>query len=116
MSYSKNVTIEGDICYSLDLQSFIKDCYKKQPTDTTWIVVSPFDYINTNDFLSKAVDYNIDGVVIQYDQAIEAAGYYSEPQLIALASKDDGKSLQSMTQPAVENAKCKMEHRYLTNC
>ena len=27
MSYSKNVTIEGDICYSLDLQSFIKDCY-----------------------------------------------------------------------------------------
>ena len=43
------------------------------------IVVSPFDYINTNDFLSKAVDYNIDGVVIQYDQAIEAAGYYSEP-------------------------------------
>ena len=64
MSYSKNVTIEGDICYSLDLQSFIKDCYKKQPTDTTWIVVSPFDYINTNDFLSKAVDYNIDGVVI----------------------------------------------------
>ena len=29
MSYSKNVTIEGDICYSLDLQSFIKDCYRK---------------------------------------------------------------------------------------
>ena len=56
-------------------------------------MISPFDYINTNDFLSKAVDYNIDGVVIQYDQAIEAAGYYSEPQLIALTSKEDGKTL-----------------------
>ena len=37
MSYSKNVTVEGDICYSLDLQSFIRDCYRKQPTDTTWV-------------------------------------------------------------------------------
>jgi hypothetical protein len=62
-------------------------------------VVSPFDYVNTNDLLSEAPDYNIEGVIIQYDQAIEAAGYYAKPQLIAIASTLDGKSMQALAQP-----------------
>ena len=41
--------------------------------------MSPFDYVNTNDLLGNAPEYNIEGVVIQYDQAIEAAGYYAKP-------------------------------------
>ena len=28
------------------------------------IVISPFDYVNTNDLLSNAPAYNIDGVII----------------------------------------------------
>ena len=64
MSYSKNVTVEGNICYSLDLPSFVKDCYKKREEGAQWIVVSPFDYVNTNDLLTNAQEYNIEGVVI----------------------------------------------------
>ena len=93
MAYSKNVTIEGDLCYSLDLSNFVKDCYERHPDSKSWIVVSPFDYVNTNELLSNAPEYDIDGVVIQYDQAIEAAGYYAQPQLIALVSNSDGKEL-----------------------
>lgn len=66
MAYSKNVTLEGQLCYSLDLNAFMKDCYDKRP-DYSWIVVSPFDYVNTNDLLSNAPRYNIEGVIIQYD-------------------------------------------------
>ena len=50
------------------------------------IVISPFDYVNTNDLLSSAQAFNIDGVIIQYDQQIEAAGYYAKPQLISIIS------------------------------
>jgi hypothetical protein len=80
MAYSKNVTIEAQLCYSLDLKSFIRDCYDKQEySKAQWIVISPFDYVNTNDLLSAAPEYDIEGVIIQYDQAIEAAGYYAKP-------------------------------------
>ena len=51
MSYSKNVTIEGDICYSLDLQSFIKDCYHKQSTDTTWVSFDDTNLLRGNSYL-----------------------------------------------------------------
>ena len=67
MAYSKNVTIEGDICYSIDLNTFIKHCFSKQPLGNEWIVVTPFDYVNTNEILTKAPMFNISGVVIQYD-------------------------------------------------
>lgn len=60
-------------------------------------MVSPFDYVNTNDLLGNAPEYNIEGVVIQYDQAIEAAGYYAKPKLIAIASNVDGKSVQGLS-------------------
>ena len=78
MSYSKNVTLSGELCYALDLNAFLKDCYEERPVEgkTNWVVITPFDYVNTNDLLSNAPDYQIEGVVIQYDQAIEAAGYY----------------------------------------
>ncbi len=95
MSYSKNVTLSGELCYAMDLGAFLKDCYEVRPKETTkWVVITPFDYVNTNDLLSNAPDYNIEGVVIQYDQAIEAAGYYQKPQLIAIANNQDGKQLQ----------------------
>lgn len=98
MAYSKNVTIEGQLCYSLDLKAFIKDCYDKpENLDSQWIVISPFDYVNTNDLLTAAPEYNIEGVIIQYDQAIEAAGYYAKPQLIAMASQADGSALKAQS-------------------
>ena len=67
MSYSKNVTVEGNICYSIDLPTFVKDCYNKQKEEkegVQWIVISPFDYVNTNDLLTNAQEYNIEGVII----------------------------------------------------
>jgi len=91
MSYNKNVTLQGDLCYALDLKSFVKDCFEKKPIETKWVVISPFDYVNTNDLLSMANQFNIEGFIIQYDQAIEAAGYYSSPSLIAITSILDGK-------------------------
>mmetsp|Transcript_41278 Transcript_41278/g.54259 ORF Transcript_41278/g.54259 Transcript_41278/m.54259 type:complete len:88 (-) Transcript_41278:962-1225(-) len=87
------MTLEGDLCYSIDLKGFIKDCYERKPVDTAWIVISPFDYVNTNDLLSQAPQFNIVGFIIQYDQAIEAAGFYAAPSLIAIASIPDGKEL-----------------------
>ena len=69
MSYSKNVTLSGELCYAMDLPAFLKDCYEErgEKSGTQWIVITPFDYVNTNDLLSNAPDYSIEGVVIQYD-------------------------------------------------
>lgn len=58
-----------------------------------WIVISPFDYVNTNDLLTNAPEFNIDAVVIQYDQPIEAAGYYAKPELITIVSTQEGREL-----------------------
>ena len=96
--------------------AFERDCYNAQPAETKWIVISPFDYVNTNDLLSNAPAFNIDGVIIQYDQQIEAAGYYAKPQLIAIVSTQEGRELAKISQPQNKNSKGHMEHRYLTNC
>ena len=80
------------------------------------IVISPFDYVNTNDLLSSAQAFNIDGVIIQYDQQIEAAGYYAKPQLISIISTQAGRELQRISQPKSQKATARLEHRYLTNC
>ena len=80
------------------------------------IVISPFDYVNTNDLLSNAPAYNVQGVIIQYDQQIEAAGYYAKPELIAIVSTTAGRELQKISRPMVNGATAKMDHRYLTNC
>ena len=96
--------------------AFERDCFNAQPAETKWIVISPFDYVNTNDLLSNAPAFNIDGVIIQYDQQIEAAGYYAKPQLIAIVSTQEGRELAKISQPQNKNSKGHMEHRYLTNC
>ena len=44
----------GDLCYAMDIKHFIRDCYERKPVDTRWIVISPFDYVNTNDLLSQS--------------------------------------------------------------
>ena len=64
MAYSKNLTLEGELCYAIDLQSFETDCYEKQEIGTTWIVITPFDYVTTNDILSSAPAFNVEGVII----------------------------------------------------
>lgn len=55
------------LCYALDLLAFERDCFLKQSQQVDWIVISPFDYVNTNDLLTNAPDFNIEAVVIQYD-------------------------------------------------
>lgn len=79
-------------------------------------MITPFDYYHTNDFLTKAKDYSIEGVIIQYDKMIESAGYYSTPELIAMVNEEDGEALRKVSQPLVAGAQCKMRHRYRTNC
>ena len=66
--------------------------------------------------MSGAPDFNIEGVIIQYDQDIEAAGYYAKPKLIAITTVADGKSIQPFAYPNYQKGGVKMEHRYLTNC
>lgn len=67
VNYSHNTTVEGMLCYALDLLAFERDCFLKQSQQVDWIVISPFDYVNTNDLLTNAPDFNIEAVVIQYD-------------------------------------------------
>ena len=79
-------------------------------------MVTPFEYFTTNEILGASADHQIDGVIIQYDKQIEAAGYYSKPSLIAIVSSADGEKLQQLAQPFSESAEAKLEHRYYTNC
>jgi len=64
MAYSHNTTLAGNLCYAIDLMQFESDCYMEDDEDKRWIVISPFDYVNTNDLLSNAPAFNIDGVII----------------------------------------------------
>jgi len=63
--------------------------------------VTPFEYFTTNEILGKSKEFDIGGVVIQYDKQIEAAGYYKEPALIATISNAEGHKLQELAQPFV---------------
>ena len=96
--------------------SFINDCYDKASSETKWVVITPFDYYSTNEFLQKAAEYNIDGIIIQYDDTIEAAGYYASPELIAIISSEEGRKIKPLVQPITKEVHGKFEHEYITHC
>ena len=52
--------------------------------------MTPFDYFRTNEILVASENRGIDGVIIQYDKEIEAAGYYKRPALIAIVRNEQG--------------------------
>jgi len=88
--YASNMTIEGQICYAKSVKEFAFNCEKSGIDGDAWIIVTPFDFSETNDILKSVDDYNIGAVIIQHDGKIDARGLYAEPKVIALVKDPAG--------------------------
>ena len=88
------MTIEGQICYAKSVRDFIVNCEMRSTPGDSWIIVTPFDFSETNNILQSVTDYNIGAVIIQHDGKIDARGLYSEPKVIALVKDPAGTLLQ----------------------
>jgi len=59
---------------------------------------------------------NISAVIIIFDTPIDAAGYYTDPKLISLATLSEGELIKAYAFPYRQTMTAKIEHQYLTNC
>ena len=74
-SFSTNTTLNANICYAQTVEKFKSDCGERNE-DGKWILLTPFNFKETNEFLKKVKALNIEVVVIQHDGKIDARGYY----------------------------------------
>lgn len=73
-------------------------------------MATPFDNLNTNDFLDVTLFYNISAIVIISESSIDAAGVYEQPEVISVANIEDGALIRSYS-----GNEALMQHEYLTN-
>ena len=73
-------------------------------------MATPFDNLNTNDFLDVTQFYNITALVIISESSIDAAGTYNQPDIISVAEIEDGAVIRSYT-----GNKAMLQHEYLTD-
>ena len=66
--------------------------------------------MQTNDFLDITGIYNISAIVIISETSIDTAATYDEPQIISLATIEDGILLMKY-----QKQHAYLEHKYLTD-
>lgn len=62
-------------------------------------MVTPFDNLNTNNFLDVTSLFNISAIIIVAESSIDAAGTYDEPKIISMANVEDANIIRAYSYP-----------------